>query len=550
MKHLMVAGVLIGTLFFAVQQAMAACIESPANTFTCNTNPPNPDLTGVQEEDNDNNIIVNLLPGAAIDTTAANMEAIYLGKGNNQLTLNGAEVRALSDDGIRIGGGGGTGENSVTVTESEILCEDDCISISGNGNATVQISKSRVESLDNEAIRTSSGNDIITVEDSVILGGPQCCNNYGIFTGNGNDEVTITNSRVAGFRDADPPWAILLGADDDVLTLGTGAIIDGQIRCDGGTDTINFAMSVPPASLAALGTELAGKDPAGDSITINGHTYLWADCEVLSNQLTGANSAETRTTFLVSKSFTDGANPTEVDVSIDCTTGFILDQTKTISETKSVEFVVTSFNSGTLNCVITEEDLDGYTATYDPLGPGVYDNDGGCNFQAIEDGADHLCHIVNDADFVDVEIEKVWVIDGSGGEAVDTSYRLTLYCDALIAEGSEYCQGGGGLEKPVGVNGYYQYCKNFYGDDSDVFVAEVQPQYPSSNCWVTEQVYDSSVEIDNGCANLEISAGSGDSCVITNSVFFEGVPTLSQYGVALMALLMLGMGFVGFRRIA
>jgi hypothetical protein len=36
----------------------------------------------------------------------------------------------------------------------------------------------------------------------------------------------------------------------------------------------------------------------------------------------------------------------------------------------------------------------------------------------------------------------------------------------------------------------------------------------------------------------------------TNTVFFEGIPTLSQYGLALMALLMLGVGMVGFRRFA
>ena len=41
-----------------------------------------------------------------------------------------------------------------------------------------------------------------------------------------------------------------------------------------------------------------------------------------------------------------------------------------------------------------------------------------------------------------------------------------------------------------------------------------------------------------------------DSCTFTNTVFFEGIPTLSQYGLALMALLMLGVGMVGFRRFA
>jgi hypothetical protein len=47
---------------------------------------------------------------------------------------------------------------------------------------------------------------------------------------------------------------------------------------------------------------------------------------------------------------------------------------------------------------------------------------------------------------------------------------------------------------------------------------------------------------------MRVSVGSGDSCTITNTVFFEGIPTLNQYGMAIMALLMLGMGFVGFRR--
>jgi len=39
-------------------------------------------------------------------------------------------------------------------------------------------------------------------------------------------------------------------------------------------------------------------------------------------------------------------------------------------------------------------------------------------------------------------------------------------------------------------------------------------------------------------------------CTATGTQFFEGIPTLSQYGMALMALLMLGVGFIGFRRFA
>ena len=128
---------------------------------------------------------------------------------------------------------------------------------------------------------------------------------------------------------------------------------------------------------------------------------------------------------------------------------------------------------------------------------------------------------------------------GTGGDFIDTRYTLTLYCEAQITDGQESC--------PNDV-GSYASCKVFEGDGSEVFVAQIRPEYPSSHCWVVERVYDDAVEIDNDCDDLVISAGNGDSCVITNTVFFEGVPTLSRYGLALLALLMLGVGLIGFRR--
>jgi hypothetical protein len=58
------------------------------------------------------------------------------------------------------------------------------------------------------------------------------------------------------------------------------------------------------------------------------------------------------------------------------------------------------------------------------------------------------------------------------------------------------------------------------------------------------------VESTNDCGSRPIAAGSSSSCTFVNTVFFEGIPTLSQYGLALLALLMLGVGLVGFRRFA
>ena len=70
-------------------------------------------------------------------------------------------------------------------------------------------------------------------------------------------------------------------------------------------------------------------------------------------------------------------------------------------------------------------------------------------------------------------------------------------------------------------------------------------------CKAYEDIVQSGVESENGCESFTtLSAGEVYGCKIKNSVFFEGIPTLSQWGMALMALLMLGVGLVGFRRFA
>jgi len=253
------------------------------------------------------------------------------------------------------------------------------------------------------------------------------------------------------------------------------------------------------------------------------------------------------TSFTVTKEFTDGDNPTEVTVTINCFTGLPLEQSQDITETQGVEFIVTDFDTGELDCEITEEALPGYTPTYQPDGSSDFDDEGGCNFHDVEEGAQNTCHIVNDADIVDIAIEKLWVIDGAEADQVDLEYTLTLYCDAVIEDGQESCSGP---ESPVGVGGGYQTCKRLYGNGSQVFVVGVRPDYPSSDCWVEEDVGDSAVEVNNDCDDLVISAGQGASCLVTNTVFFEGIPTLNQYGMAILALLMLGIGLVGFRRFA
>ncbi|MEJ8568910.1 IPTL-CTERM sorting domain-containing protein [Elongatibacter sediminis] len=307
---------------------------------------------------------------------------------------------------------------------------------------------------------------------------------------------------------------------------------------------------------------------------------------------------DTRVTFTVQKLFMDGNDDTDVELNISCNTGIPLDQSKTATlvpgplgspATYEVEFVVEQYDQGELDCTIAETPVPGYLASYncdvavsgscdvgDPSGIN-YDSfyEGPCVFEDIDNANgsqspwENLCVIRNYPAPADIEITKDWIIEGSDtSQDVSTDYRLTLWCDAEIIGGInlfEVMQAGGSDNIIIGPPGcgflvkggesnqlipIYDWCLSFNGEGDDVFNAEVIPEYPDSNCYVVETVYDSAVEVDNGCGSLTVAAGGSASCTITNTVFFEGIPTLSQYGLAILAMLMLGVGFVGFRRFA
>jgi hypothetical protein len=256
----------------------------------------------------------------------------------------------------------------------------------------------------------------------------------------------------------------------------------------------------------------------------------------------------TRATFEVQKDFTD-ENTASVSVTLDCFTGLPLTQSQDISENDAVVFVVESFESGELDCEVSEDDVTGYTANYD------------CEYENVENGESNECLITNDPTPVEVTVTKDWEVEGSGGDALDPTYSLTLWCDNEI-EGGYSCE--------LKEGGYY-YDSCYYaapgawykdltdygtGNTNDAdYTAYVVPDWDGgTQCWVEEEVYDSSVEVDDsdcsepGSLDVELAGAGDNECTIVNTVFYEGIPTLSQYGMAIMALLMLGVGFVGFRR--
>jgi hypothetical protein len=103
-----------------------------------------------------------------------------------------------------------------------------------------------------------------------------------------------------------------------------------------------------------------------------------------------------------------------------------------------------------------------------------------------------------------------------------------------ISESLQDCSFGGGKHKALWFNGL---------DDDDDFVA--WPHWNGeTTCPVNERVRESSVESDDSdCFEVPVLLGQEKlpseeewECTIYNTRIYEGVPTLNQYGLALLAL--------------
>jgi len=297
MRILLFGTVLAIALLFGFNQlTFASCGPAGANTFVCNTNAPNPDPDGLQLLGNDNNLTVNVLPGAAIDTSLQPMlddDGIELGDGNDMVTVDGGSVIG-EDAAMNVR----NGNNIITLTNAVIRGITDPAIRGGANQDNLTIENSLITSVDSDVMSLTNGEDIVTVRNSQLIVLTASGGDSAISAGNGADQVFIENSYLqGGTSGSGQPSAISLGNDDDTLTLGTGSelagivsngsIVPGLIRCGNDFDTIVFAMAVPSDQVAEITAEIESKDHAGDSIVINRLFYQWEDCEELIPELTG-----------------------------------------------------------------------------------------------------------------------------------------------------------------------------------------------------------------------------------------------------------------------
>jgi uncharacterized repeat protein (TIGR01451 family) len=253
-----------------------------------------------------------------------------------------------------------------------------------------------------------------------------------------------------------------------------------------------------------------------------------------------------RTTFKVTKTFNDG-NPSQVVVRLNCNTGVRLDQEKAISENSPVVFVIKDFEPGELDCKVEEVvGVDGYTTTFDAdvidgEAGDIREDDVACYYDDVV-GGEFICELTNVVDTVDVDVHKVWEFINDEGNSIPKITTITVWCNAEISGGTQDSSSGH----------YYQVFSNLRGDRT--VTSQVWPAYPSSKCWATEVGQAPEVDVFNECgttlasAAMTVSAGKGDECTITNTIFFDGIPTLNRYGMMVLLLLMLGIGAIGVRR--
>ncbi len=380
--------------------------------------------------------------------------------------------------------------------------------------------------------------------ESITAGGPGACagnpvdlNVYSIPSGAPFTYANLTLVETASVDLAGTVAPTIV----NIPLPGAGAV-------DGSTDDLVIEMTTcDHSSLADGGFEFVGSNSGGQlrpsylasaacGITEPTDTAAIGFPEMqIVMTVYGEAEAVDQARFLVSKDFNDN-NEAEVEVTLSCNTGLPLEQTIGISEGSPVNFVIGDFAQGELDCEVTEEVPVGYEASYNN---GDTESSVSCSWVDLT-GGQYACAIDNDLLPSEVTVTKEWIDENPGFDAQNIAEAYWSCSNAAFCIGSVGVNGGGC------ASGYL----DFYGNpDDDSFL--VYPDWEDgTTCDVVETyVFDGGVEIDDSdCQDIVLFPGDSAECTIVNTRLYEGIPTLSQYGLGLLALMMLGMGFVAVRR--
>lgn len=233
-------------------------------------------------------------------------------------------------------------------------------------------------------------------------------------------------------------------------------------------------------------------------------------------------------TFPTSDIVAGGGDAGTPDMTVSCNGGLPLTQTAPVGTT----FTVTELTAGDVCTVALASDVDtGYEATgYTCSGGMVLDDMAGCSYTMGVASAAWNTVVQIAASPVTFSVDVDWDISVDADQGVGDGAMVEVMCMGLYGYTS--------TTQPAGPMA-----------DMPVTITLVPEEDGSSYCDAVLTNFGSAVDVDDDdCDDVSIDVGMDASCDITATAFYEGIPTLSQYGMAIMALLMLGIGFVGFRR--
>jgi hypothetical protein len=246
--------------------------------------------------------------------------------------------------------------------------------------------------------------------------------------------------------------------------------------------------------------------------------------------------------FLVQKRFTDLNDQTPVTLNIQCRSGTPVQSSVTVTPNDGpfgmyeVNFVVDNIPNGVVSCEIWESDVNGYSPTYSCFSEGdcTAEQDR-CVFDDSTTDQANLCLIRNYADPVTVTVATEWFY-GAGTERSGEQVTVDLVCENVI-------DGDGSWN-----NGQMTWSWVFDAASAPKS-ASLVPDFAGATYCSTATRSSSAVESESDCDDwIQVLPGENLGCTVTNTLFFEGVPTLSQYGLALFAALMLLTGAAAGRR--
>ncbi len=257
-------------------------------------------------------------------------------------------------------------------------------------------------------------------------------------------------------------------------------------------------------------------------------------------------------TFEVDFNFDDN-NPVATTAYISCDGGLPIKSEQEIKDGDNIIFVVNHpEDPNDIDCRVWVDDVDNYTTDYE-----CYNSDSSCSdYDLSDDNADgpgcfytsvelldeNECEVDLYPDDALLEVYKTWEVLGNRAQAnldtIDFKARL-------IACASDQ----GVIQDSVLTDRGYCVRKTVTGPGPQHMDVYFNTHWEGNTIRIFERIFDSSVESDaSDCPNFTVFPGGDYECTVVNTVFYEGIPTLNQYGLAIMVLLMLGVGFVGFRR--